>query len=282
MNNYARCEQALSQINSRRIIFTIMRTFLLFIAIGITTLQANDSYAQTRLDIDVEKVTLKTLLNEIQGKSEYIFFYKDGVLPESEIVTVRKENATLMNILDPVLPRWNLGYKISDRQVTIFALPLAKAPGIEEANVPQGFEISGTILDQEGIPLPGANIVEKGTTTGTQSDFDGNYSLVVSGQNATVVVSYIGFSTKEVAVNGQATLNVTLEESAAALDEIVVVGYGTQRKSDLTGSVTSLSQDDLNPGANASVDQLMLGRAAGVQITQASSCLLYTSPSPRD
>lgn len=271
MNNYARCEQALSQINSRRIIFTIMRTFLLFIAIGITTLQANDSYAQTRLDIDVEKVTLKTLLNEIQGKSEYIFFYKDGVLPESEIVTVRKENATLMNILDPVLPRWNLGYKISDRQVTIFALPLAKAPGIEEANVPQGFEISGTILDQEGIPLPGANIVEKGTTTGTQSDFDGNYSLVVSGQNATVVVSYIGFSTKEVAVNGQATLNVTLEESAAALDEIVVVGYGTQRKSDLTGSVTSLSQDDLNPGANASVDQLMLGRAAGVQITQASS-----------
>ena len=271
MNYYA--ERAINRYYSlaRHVINGLMRSFVLFIAIGLTSLFANESYAQTKMDIEVKGVSLETLFHEIQLRSEYIFFYKDGVLPRNKEVSLKLKEATLEKILDPILKDRNLGYRIEDRQVIVFNVvsdnDLADAPIISS----QGFEVSGTVFDGDGVPLPGANIVEQGTTNGTQTDFDGNFELTVASGESILVVSYIGFSTQQVAVNGQATLSIRLEESAAALDQVVVVGYGTQKKSDLTGSVTSLSQDDLNPGANASVDQLMLGRAAGVQITQASS-----------
>jgi TonB-linked SusC/RagA family outer membrane protein len=132
-------------------------------------------------------------------------------------------------------------------------------------------QVSGTVTDADDIPLAGANIVEKGTINGTQTDFDGNFSISLDDENAILTVSYIGFKTNEVPVGGQSEVSITMQEDAAGLDEVVVVGYGSQKKSDLTGAVTSLNPDELNPGANASVDQLMQGRAAGVQINQASS-----------
>ena len=246
-----------------------MRTFLLFITIGLSTSYANVSYSQTKLDIEVKEVSLETLFQKIQNNSDYIFFYKDDLLFNHKKVTLKVREATLMNILDEVLKDRGLTYVIDDRQVVIFETsPVAVLVDIGKS---QDFTIEGTVLDQFGTPLPGANILEKGTTNGTQTDFDGNYSITVGGSDATLVISYIGYTTKEIPVAGQSTINITLEESTAGLDEVVVVGYGTQKKSDLTGAVTSLAQDDLNPGANASVDQLMLGRAAGVQITQASS-----------
>src|SRR5690606_29477743 len=97
--------------------------------------------------------------------------------------------------------------------------------------------ITGTITDNEVTPLPRASIVEKGTTNGTQTDFDGYYSLNISNENATLVISYIGFATQEIAVNGQTIISINLEESASGLDEVVVVGYGTQKKINLTGAV---------------------------------------------
>lgn len=271
MNKYLRCVPYSGNITKKHIIKTVMRTIVLLLTLGLTTVMANDSYSQTRMDIKVDEVPLEYLLNEIQRNSEYIFFYKDDVLPKGEKVSVAKKDATLQTILKPVFKKFNLGFNVNDRQVTIYKLANIHMEPLKTDFKDQSFTVSGTILDNLGTPLPGANIVEKGTTNGTQTDFDGNYSINVNNENASLIFSYIGFSTKEIAISGQSIINVTLEESAAALDEIVVVGYGTQKKSDLTGAVASLSPDDLNPGANASVDQLMLGRAAGVQINQASS-----------
>ena len=271
MNNNSSCANSLHKVSVRCFVFTIMRSFILFVLLGLTTLKASDSYSQTTITINVEKVSLEELLNEIQVKSEYIFFYKDAILPKDKSITVKKENATLKNILGPIFQRHLLGYSVDDRQVTIFKLKTTSALPSTVLDKVQDFTVTGKVVDGSGVPLSGANIVEKGTTNGTQADFDGNYSITVSDGEAILVFSYIGFATKEVPVSGQSTVNVTLQESTAALDEIVVVGYGTQKKSDLTGSVTSLSQEDLNPGANVSVDQQLLGRAAGVQINQASS-----------
>lgn len=132
----------------------------------------------------------------------------------------------------------------------------------------QGKEIKGVIYDQNGTPLPGANIIEKGTTNGTQSDFDGNFTLTVKDDNSILEISYVGFTTKTVNVKGQSILNISLSEDASSLDEVVVIGYGTVRKRDLTGSVASISQEEINSIPVTRPDQIIQGRAPGVVVTQ--------------
>ncbi|MFS4467949.1 SusC/RagA family TonB-linked outer membrane protein [Maribacter sp. 2210JD10-5] len=131
-------------------------------------------------------------------------------------------------------------------------------------------QVSGTITDNDGAPLPGANIVVKGTANGTQTDFDGNYTLSNVESEATLVVSYIGFVTQEVAVNGRSTLNVSLVEDSQTLEEVVVVAYGTARKKDLTGAVAIIGAEELNVFPATTVDQALQGKTAGVQITSNS------------
>src|SRR5690606_5978465 len=133
-------------------------------------------------------------------------------------------------------------------------------------NLPQDFEVSGVILDDFGTPLPGANIVEKGTSNGAQSDFDGNFNLTVSGADAVLVVSYIGFTTLEVPVNGQTSFEITINESAAALDEVVVVGYGTQTREEVTGAMSSVKSEDIVTQGSGSVEKSLQGRVPGVQV----------------
>ncbi|MEC7263198.1 MAG: TonB-dependent receptor [Bacteroidota bacterium] len=271
MNYHKRYAQTLGINVTKHIIFDLMRSFALFIALGLTTLLAKEANAQTKMTINLREVPLETLLEEIQNHSEYIFFYMDGTLPKGEKVTVNSNDATLNVILDPLFPKLGLGYKIQDRQVILFKVPITKPATVSDTMEEQDFEVSGTVTDEGGVPLPGASIIEKGTTNGVQTDFDGNFSLAVSDKNAVLVVSYIGFSSKEVNVEGKSAINIILQESAAALDEIVVIGYGSVKKSDLTGAVSSLKAEDMNPGANVSVDQMLQGRAAGVQISQSSS-----------
>ncbi|MFK5974840.1 MAG: carboxypeptidase-like regulatory domain-containing protein, partial [Flavobacteriaceae bacterium] len=126
-------------------------------------------------------------------------------------------------------------------------------------------EVSGTISDANG-PLPGASVVVKGTTNGTQSDFDGNYTLSNAAESATLVFSYIGFKTLEIAINGQSTINVTLEEDAQALDEVVIVGYGSQQKKEITTAIVSVNSEDFNQGTISDPTQLLQGKVAGLSV----------------
>lgn len=132
-------------------------------------------------------------------------------------------------------------------------------------------QVSGIVTDADGMPLPGANIVEKGTTNGVTADFDGKFSIDLSNDSAVLVVSYIGFATKEITVNGQSTFDISLEESAAGLDEVVVVGYGSQKKSQVTGAISSVSSEDIQEVPVVSVDQALQGRAAGVDVIASSN-----------
>ncbi|WP_437372026.1 carboxypeptidase-like regulatory domain-containing protein [Maribacter litoralis] len=130
--------------------------------------------------------------------------------------------------------------------------------------------ITGTVLDESGQPLPGANVVEKGTTNGTQTDFDGNYILNVA-DGATLVFSYIGFKTIEIAVNGQTSVDATLPEDAAALDEVIVTGYSTQTRGDLTGSVGSVDVSEATKAPIVNAAEALQGRVSGVTITNNGS-----------
>jgi len=129
--------------------------------------------------------------------------------------------------------------------------------------------VSGTVSDANG-PVPGVNVVVQGTSSGAQTDFDGNYSISDVASDATLVFSYIGYATQEVAVNGQSTVDVTLAEDAQALAEVVVIGYGTTTVKDATGSVTAVTAEDFNQGVITSPEQLIQGKTAGVQISQSN------------
>ena len=125
--------------------------------------------------------------------------------------------------------------------------------------------VTGTVVDEAGQPLPGASVIEKGTTNGTQTDFDGNYSLILA-DGATLIFSYIGFKSQEVAVNGQSSVNITLSEDAAALDEVVVTGYGTQTRGDITGSVASVDVSEATKAPIVNAAEALQGRVSGVQV----------------
>ena len=129
--------------------------------------------------------------------------------------------------------------------------------------------VTGTVTDNENIPLPGATVLEKGTTNGTTADFDGNYTIEVA-QEAILNISYLGYATKEVSVNGNTSINVQLEPDATQLEDVVVVGYGTQKKSDVTGSIASVNSEDFNKGVVANPGQLLQGKLAGVNVTSVS------------
>nr|WP_297915486.1 TonB-dependent receptor [uncultured Allomuricauda sp.] len=128
-------------------------------------------------------------------------------------------------------------------------------------------EISGTVVSNaDGLVIPGVNVIEKGTTNGTSTDFDGNYSITVSDDNAILVFSFIGFLSKELAITANGQVNVRLEEDISSLDEVVVVGYGTSKKSDITGSVSSVKSEELSAFPVLTAEQSLQGRAAGVAV----------------
>ncbi|MDY7395008.1 TonB-dependent receptor [Aureibaculum sp. 2210JD6-5] len=131
-------------------------------------------------------------------------------------------------------------------------------------------EVKGTVNDASGQPLPGANILEKGTKNGTQTDFDGKFSLNVTNGDAILVISYLGFLTQEVNVNNQTSFTITLQEDAAKLDEVVVVGYGTQKKVNLTGAVSSVSVKDIENRPAPNVSSLLAGQVSGLSVIQQS------------
>ena len=132
-------------------------------------------------------------------------------------------------------------------------------------------QVTGTVHDESGLPLPGANVVEKGTTNGVTADFDGIYAIEVAGSSSVLQVSYVGYVTKEVTVGSQSTIAVILSEDAAQLDEVVVVAYGTVKKSDLTGAVASIKTDEINATPSVRLDDALRGKVSGVQITPTSS-----------
>lgn len=138
------------------------------------------------------------------------------------------------------------------------------------SNVKQQTQVTGVVKDEAGFPIPGVNVLVKGSTNGTTTDIDGNYTLTVSSDAKILIFSYLGLKTVEIAITQSGVVNATLKSDAAALDEVVVVGYGTVRKSDVTGSLTSVSTEDINKTQNTSIAQAIQGRAAGVTVSKGS------------
>ena len=252
-----------------------MKLTVLLTIVSLVQIQASTYSQSKKISLDMPNATVQEVIQEIESLSDFKFLLNRKDVDLNRNVSIKVNKKPIANILTELFKGTDIGYEIWNKQIILRemigkfdSLDKSAVAGTDEISMQ--FQVSGTVTDTNGTPLPGASIVEKGTTNGVQTDFDGNFSIEIADENATLEISYIGFAKKVVSLNGETTLNVTLEESAASLEEVVVIGYGTSKKSDLTGSVSSISNEDFNTGVNASVDQLMQGRAAGVQINQTS------------
>lgn len=226
-------------------------------------LSANSVMSQKRMELNFDNVPLKRILNEITSQTGYRFFYNVKEIDDGQKISLNIDGENVKEVLNELAVKANFDFKINENQIVLTLKKTTFNTLVQQS-------VSGTVKDKEGTPLPGANIVEKGTINGVTADFDGNFSLDVGNDTATLVVSYIGFATKEVEINGQSTIEVVLEEAAAGLDEVVVIGYGKVKKSDLTGSVAQISSENVNAFPSTNVMQALQGRAAGVQVNQST------------
>lgn len=240
----------------------VLLSFLLFFLL--TNVHADN---MQRVDVKLNNISLREFFSYIEKNYPYTFMYDNTEINDKERISVNERNQPITNVLSSVLKDKGINYEIQGYQII-----LSKKDAIDQSDVRQAGRktVTGKVLDENGDPVIGANIVEKGTTNGTVTNIDGDFTLTVE-NSAVIQISYIGYLVQEVNSTGRNSVNIVLQEDSKTLDEIVVVGYGTMRKRDLTGSVSSIKSEDIQRSPVTSLDQAIQGKAAGVQVSQASS-----------
>lgn len=246
--------------------FLVMKITTFFLIISTLNVLADTSYAQsTRLSLKMNDVAVKEVLESIEQKSDFFFLYSNKLIDVNRKVDIFAENESISDILKELFFKTNVKFVVMDKQIV---LSLDMSNGEKKDNV----RIHGKVISSEdNLGLPGVNIVEKGTNNGTVTDLEGNFTLLLSSPDAVLVVSFVGYETVEISPKGMEELNVSLNIKKEELEEVVVVGYGTTRKIDLTGSVSSVRTKDLSATAQTSVGQMLQGRAAGLNLTSVSA-----------
>ncbi|MFK5972523.1 MAG: TonB-dependent receptor [Flavobacteriaceae bacterium] len=248
-----------------------MKLTTLFLIFTLFQINANTYSQQTKVTLDMTQVSIENVLDKIESLTDFKFFVDTRKIDVKRKVTIKGKRERISKILKKLFSGTTVTYEIFNKQIILKKEDNKNEPLVAIPTLPLETDIvqqtlTGAVSDVNGISLPGANIVEKGTINGTQTDFDGNFSIEVADENAVLVISYIGYTTKEVMVNGQITLDIALSESAAGLEEVIVVGYGTRKKSDITGSVSSIRSSTIESRPITNIADVFQGNAAGVSV----------------
>lgn len=241
-------------------IFRIMRisTFLLMVCVFCS--YAGNAHSQNaKVSIRMNNVKLDKILNEIENQTDYLFIYNNQV-DINKITSVKVKNEAVAQVLDRILSGTGINYELEGTHIILTTEAIKDLHAQQQAKT-----VMGTVTDASGEPIIGANIRIKGTTTGTITDIDGNFSIEAEPQSV-IEVSYIGYLTQETVINNQKSIRFLLKEDTKTLDEVVVIGYGVQKKADLTGSVANINTEKLNTQSNANIGQALQGKIAGVDI----------------
>lgn len=217
-----------------------------------------------QITIHVKNQSIRQALKEIERLSNYKFFYNNDLSSLDKVISFSAKDENIDSVMSKLLAGSDITYKADDNNLIVLTLKTTSPKQTSNDR-----KIKGSVVDETGLPVIGANIVVEGTTNGTITDLDGNFSLQVP-EKAELRISYIGYLDQRVKVGNNNTLHIILKEDTQALDEVIVVGYGTMKKSDLTGSVSSIKVDELKEGIGTSVDQMLFGKSAGVSVIQNS------------
>ncbi len=245
-------------------LFVFMRTVLFLITISISNALALNGFSQEiRLNLNVQNETILKVLERIEDQSDFYFMFDATVVDLNRRTSIHCKDLSIVEILDQIFLDKGISYTILDRQIALTNTN-AKVTSQQSRNV------SGVVTDVAGQPLPGVSVVIKKTTTGTVTDTDGRYFMSNIPPDATLIFSFVGMRSQEIKTNGQSVFNVTLDEEIIGIGEVVAVGYGVQKKLNLTGSVASIEGDELAKKPVTQTSMALQGMTAGVTVTQKS------------
>jgi TonB-linked SusC/RagA family outer membrane protein len=246
-------------------------TFLLFFVFMFTALA--NSFGQTEISLDIKNEKIVKVLDEIEAKTDFKFIYRLDIYDFDKKVTIKVEKERIKNVLDQLFEN-QIDYNILDKKVLLKLKERDEiTPTIsedsDEIDIVQK-SINGTVLDEEGNPLPGATIIEVGTQNGTTTDFDGNFELTLENTQGSIEVSFIGYQNQTIAIGNQDQISVTLLTGASNLDEIVVTGYSSIIKRNLTGAISTINTEDLQLSTSTNLTKGLQGSVTGLVVRQGS------------
>jgi len=244
---------------------TMMKWSLFFFFLSIIQVWAMDSYSQqTRLTLKFNQTRLENVLNEIENKSEFYFLYNQDFVNTNKTVTLDVKSEKIEGILDALFNGTEIKYTISDRQIVLTNAELQS--GLNRFSGQQ-IKVSGKVTGVSGDPLPGVTIAVKGTSTGTITDSNGNFQLTIPGDAKILIFSFVGMKTQEVTISGKTNFNIVLEEETIGIEEVVAIGYGTQKKVNLTGAVEQVTSEVFENRSVSNVTQALQGVVPNLNIT---------------
>ncbi|MBA4410679.1 MAG: SusC/RagA family TonB-linked outer membrane protein [Odoribacter sp.] len=250
-----------------------MRLSVFFLLLFVAQTFATATYSQqTRLTLKMQDAKLIDVLSKIEDESEFFFLFNQKLVDVERQVTVNAKNESIDKILAGIFENTNVTTLVKDRQIILTTANLEALVSAQQKSV------SGKVTDSSGGGLPGVSVVIKGTTTGITTDANGNYLLSNVPENATLVFSFVGMKTQEVAVGSKSTINVVLIEDAIDIEEVVAVGYGVQKKTTITGSISTVKGEELAAIPAANISQSIAGKLAGVSMRPNGGQPGYDSP----
>lgn len=244
----------------------IMRLVFFFLCVSVFSAFATETYSQsTKLSLSLNDVTIGDVLRSIEDQSEFRFFYTEKVSTEKK-VSVDFRKTTINEVLDELFKETNISYRVVGRQIALFQ----NGSNPEFMQSGQSREVKGKVTNTSGEPIPGATIAIKGTSIGIITDDNGNYTLPKVPEGSILIFTFVGMKAQEVPSQGKSVIDVKLEEETIGIEEVVAIGYGTQKKRDMIGSIALLTGEDVKKISPVSIESTLQGMAAGVQVNSGS------------
>lgn len=237
--------------------------FCLVLLIVLTT--SIGSYAQNKKhSFEFKHASIENVLKEIQKKTDYEFLYAHEEIDKSVKINVKVESASIEEVLKQCFGNSNFTYTVVDKIITIKSIKKKK---VKPTVVEKEKKVSGIVKDDKGVSLPGVSVIVVGTEIGTITNIDGEYEITVPGKTKKLLFSFIGMTAQEVDILNKTNIDVVLAEDVCELDEVIAIGYGSMKKSDLTGAVSSVSKEEITQTQSLGLDQALQGKVAGVNVT---------------
>ena len=229
-----------------------------------------------RVSINAKKLEISKILLEIEKQANCNFTYQGSEIDAEKRVTLLATNEDLRSVLEKLF-KHTVRFHVIENEIIL--IPSGRASqrtgSVPEKNTPPteavDIQVSGVVMNNQGEPLPGVNVLEKNTINGTSTDANGEYSLMVKDENSVLIFSFIGYITQEVPLQGRSQINIELVEDVQSLSEVIVVGYGEQKRSDITGSIASLPKERLEMVPNTTVAQALQGSVPGLMVLNTSA-----------